>query len=170
MIVPTDITMDTLPNLLADDLKVKVACVDSDGVLRGKVMSKEKFLSIVRSGFGFSSAVFGWDMQDMLYTTDARCAPSDSGYTDFVAIPDLTSYRRIPWEEDIPLFLLRFVHNERPVVADGRNMIRSLTQNLAKSGCQAMAGGELINPGRPRLAMQGLTSGRPELFQLSSSS
>jgi glutamine synthetase len=117
--------------------------VDSDGVLRGKVMSKEKFLSIVQGGFGFSSAVFGWDMQDMLYTTDARVSPPDSGYSDFVAVPDLASFRRIPWEENIPLFLLRFVDgNERPVVADGRNMLKSLTDKLAGSGCQVMAGGE----------------------------
>ena len=36
--------------------------MDVDGVLRGKFMSKDKFLSIVRSdGFGFCSVIFGWD-------------------------------------------------------------------------------------------------------------
>lgn len=133
------ITLQALPTLLANDIKVKLAGVDPDGVLRGKVMSKEKFLSIAETGFGFSSAVFGWDMQDMLYTTT-----SGSGYSDFTAIPDLGSFRRIPWEEDIPLFLVRFVQNDAglPVGADGRGMMRGLSEKLEEKGCRALAGGE----------------------------
>jgi glutamine synthetase len=35
-----------------------------DGVLRGKIMSKNKFLSIAKGdGFGFASVVFGWDSE-----------------------------------------------------------------------------------------------------------
>lgn len=108
------ITLETLPNLLADDIKIKVAGIDSDGVLRGKVMSKEKFLGIMKSGFGFSSAVFGWDMHDMLWTTDARVAPPESGYADFLAVPDLNSFRRLPWEENIPFFWSGFLMAENP--------------------------------------------------------
>lgn len=48
--------LDTLEELeaeLQDDIKVKVAGVDADGVMRGKVMAKDKFLSAAKSGFGF---------------------------------------------------------------------------------------------------------------------
>jgi glutamine synthetase len=141
MITPTMITLETLPNLLADDIKVKVAGIDSDGVLRGKVMSKEKFLGIMKSGFGFSSAVFGWDMHDMLWTTDARVAPPESGYADFLAVPDLNSFRRLPWEENIPFFLVRFLNGGKPVSADGRSMLKSICDRLAENGYQALAGG-----------------------------
>lgn len=37
---------------LEKDVKVKVAAVDIDGVLRGKIMQKSKFLSILADGFG----------------------------------------------------------------------------------------------------------------------
>jgi glutamine synthetase len=37
---------------LENDAKVKVAAVDIDGVLRGKIMQKSKFLSILKDGFG----------------------------------------------------------------------------------------------------------------------
>jgi hypothetical protein len=37
---------------LENDAKVKVAAVDIDGVLRGKVMQKSKFFSILKDGFG----------------------------------------------------------------------------------------------------------------------
>ena len=45
--------MESLEASLKDDNKVKVAGIDADGVIRGKVMAKDKFISAVRSGFGF---------------------------------------------------------------------------------------------------------------------
>ena len=143
MITPTMITVESLPQLLADDIKVKVAGIDSDGVLRGKVMAKEKFLGIAEKGFGFSSALFGWDMHDMLWTTNARVAPPESGYADFLAIPDLNSFRRLPWEENIPFFLVRFLDDTTPVSADGRSLLKSLCDNLAGEGIHALAGGTM---------------------------
>ena len=37
--------------------KVKVAVTDIDGILRGKYLHKEKFLSAAKSGFGFCNAL-----------------------------------------------------------------------------------------------------------------
>ena len=67
-------SLEQLAVLLEHDNKVKVAgtCiylisaelsgVDIDGVLRGKIMSKSKFLSACRAtSFGFCSVIFGWD-------------------------------------------------------------------------------------------------------------
>lgn len=45
-------THDNIEQLLANDNKVKVAVVDTDGLLRGKVMHKDKFLQIIADGFG----------------------------------------------------------------------------------------------------------------------
>jgi glutamine synthetase len=143
-IMTTEITLENLPSVLADDIKIKVAGIDCDGILRGKVMSKEKFLGIAQKGFGFSSAVFGWDMQDVLYTTDANIAPKDAGYVDFIAVPDLSTFRRIPWEDDIPFFLVRFIQNGETVSADGRNMLKSICDKLAAENCQGMAGGKFF--------------------------
>lgn len=49
----------------SDSAEVKVAVVDIDGILRGKYMQKEKFLSAAKGGFGFCSVVFGWDAGGM---------------------------------------------------------------------------------------------------------
>lgn len=46
-------TLEDLEAELQNDIKIKVAGVDADGVMRGKVMSKDKFLSAAKSGFGF---------------------------------------------------------------------------------------------------------------------
>jgi glutamine synthetase len=138
------ITVEDLPRLLATDIAVKVAGIDCDGILRGKVMHKDKFLGIAEKGFGFSSAVFGWDMQDVLYSNDAKIASPEAGYVDFIAVPDLTTFRRIPWEDDIPFFLVRFVQNGDEVVADGRNMLKEISDRLEEANCQALAGGASI--------------------------
>lgn len=141
MMTMPNITVNDLPGLLANDVAVKVAGIDCDGILRGKVMHKDKFLGVAQKGFGFSSAVFGWDMQDVLYTTDARIANPESGYVDFIAVPDLNTFRRIPWEDDIPFFLVRFIQDGKPVLADGRAMLKGISDKLEASNCQALAGG-----------------------------
>lgn len=46
------LTLENLEETLANDTKVKVAAVDIDGLLRGKVMHKDKFLHVAKDGFG----------------------------------------------------------------------------------------------------------------------
>ena len=94
-----------LAGILKDDERVQVAGIDCDGQLRGKVMSKEKFLSIVNSGFGMSSAIFGWDMHDMLFE-DNKISSSEAGYADFTSMVDELSMRRLPWANNMPFFLI----------------------------------------------------------------
>lgn len=48
----TILTLDNLADSLANDTKIKVAAVDIDGLLRGKIIHKEKFLQVAKSGFG----------------------------------------------------------------------------------------------------------------------
>lgn len=131
-----------LAEILKDDSRVQVAGVDCDGQLRGKVMSKEKFLSIIDSGFGMSSAIFGWDMHDMLFTENSTISSSETGYADFTSVVDHLSMRRLPWAHNMPFFLLRFTANDRAVSACGRGMMKTLVETLAASGCKGVAGGE----------------------------
>lgn len=136
-------TLENIAELLKNDIKVKVAGVDADGILRGKIMAKEKFLSSVESGFGFSSAVFGWDMHDALFTNGVGMSSEGGGYADFTAVPDLTSYRRIPWENNIPFFLLHFLSQNKPVVACPRGMTKSIAKKLGQENFKAWAGGKI---------------------------
>lgn len=62
----------SLPELLQElteesASKVKLAVTDIDGVLRGKLISLEKFRSVAEKGFGFCDVVFGWDAGDQAY-------------------------------------------------------------------------------------------------------
>ena len=87
--------------------KVKLAITDIDGVLRGKVMSFDKFRSIAAKGFGFCDVVFGWDAGDQAYDNGAFTG-WHTGYPDAMAVVDPGTLRRVPWEGGLPFLLADF--------------------------------------------------------------
>ncbi|CAD6574075.1 MAG: hypothetical protein TREMPRED_001001 [Tremellales sp. Tagirdzhanova-0007] len=136
---------EQLQTLLKDDIKVKVAGVDVDGVLRGKIMSKSKFLSAVKhDGFGFCSIVFGWDLHDQTYTRELLVANTGNGYRDLIAIIDLRTYRRLSWEKNIPFFLCSFIVPEtgEPLEVDPRNALERVVARASQKGWRCMSGAE----------------------------
>jgi glutamine synthetase len=137
------ISADALPALLANDDAVKLAGVDVDGILRGKLVSKKKFLSIATEGFGFCSVIFGWDMHDMTYMRELKVSNKENGYRDILAVPDLTTFRRIPWEDNVPFFLVSFFDpdTKEPVPACPRGLLKAQLAKFAAQGQGAMAGG-----------------------------
>jgi glutamine synthetase len=96
--------------------KVKVAIVDVDGIMRGKYMHRDKFISAIENGFGFCSVVFGWDMADSAYDNDIALTGWHTGYGDLEATIDLNTFRNIPWEEDTPFFLADFSGGDKPPI------------------------------------------------------
>ena len=143
MSADSEVTLDTLENVLANDTQVKLAGVDADGILRGKLVSKKKFLSIASDGFGFCSVIFGWDMHDQTYFKELGISNKENGYRDMLAIPDLKTFRRIPWEDNVPFFFVNFFDpdTKKPISACPRGLVRSAAAGLEKLGYKAMAGG-----------------------------
>lgn len=140
---PSASTIQSLEKLLEHDTKVKVAGIDIDGILRGKLMSKKKFLSIAESGFGFCSVIFGWDMHDQTYFKELKISNAENGYRDIIAVPDLDSFRRIPWEDNVPFFLISFMDPDTggPLSACPRSLLKTASEKLERQGLGAMAGG-----------------------------
>ena len=87
--------------------KVKLAITDIDGILRGKVISIEKFKGILNSHFGFCNVVFGWDSADVSYE-NGTFSGWHTGYPDTDAFVDINTFRNIPWDDEIPFFLADF--------------------------------------------------------------
>jgi glutamine synthetase len=113
-------------------------------MLRGKLVSKKKFLSVAKDGFGFCSVVFGWDMHDLTYFRELKISNKENGYKDLVAKIDLSSYRRIPWEDNCPFFLVSFYDPDtnKPISACPRGLLRTTLAKVQKAGYGAMAGAE----------------------------
>ncbi|HMP95199.1 MAG TPA: hypothetical protein PKD90_20120, partial [Phnomibacter sp.] len=70
--------------------KVKLAVTDIDGLLRGKIISLDKFEAAVAKGFGFCDVVFGWDAADAAYD-NATLTGWHTGYPDAPARIDLAT-------------------------------------------------------------------------------
>ncbi len=102
---------------------IKVGITDMDGILRGKYMSKEKFLSALDNGFGFCDVILGWDSKDQLYD-NVKYTGWHTGYPDANAriIPE--SCRDIPFE-DKQLFFLAEFENEAAKLCP-RNILKKV--------------------------------------------
>ena len=117
--------------------KVKVAITDMDGILRGKYIHKDKFLSAAEGGFGFCNVIFGWDCADICYE-NTEYTGWHSGYPDASAVIDLTTYRKIPWENDQPFFLGHFEESAgNPLAVCPRQLLRSAVQRAESLGYTA---------------------------------
>jgi len=116
--------------------KVKVAITDIDGVLRGKYLHKDKFISILEGGFGFCDVVFGWDINDLSYE-EMEFTGWHTGYPDAVAKLDLDTYRRVPWDNDVPFFLGDFGISICP-----RNLLKKIRQESLSLGYKPSFGQE----------------------------
>jgi glutamine synthetase len=114
--------------------KIKVAITDIDGVLRGKLMRKDKFLSAVEGGFGFCDVVFGWDSSDVAYD-NVTYTGWHTGYPDAQARIDLSTFRLVPWDDDVPFFLADFVNaKEKPLGVCPRSLLKTIKARSEKLG------------------------------------
>jgi glutamine synthetase len=122
--------------------KVKVACSDIDGILRGKYIHRDKFFSAVESGFGFCDVVFGWDSGDQCYD-NTKLTGWQHGFPDALARIDLDTYRTVPWDGGVPFFLGNFVTNDgKPHPLCPRQTLKRVLKRAGKMGFTAMVGAE----------------------------
>jgi glutamine synthetase len=126
---------ELLQKLNADKVeKIKLAVTDIDGVLRGKMISFEKFASIAEKGFGFCDVVFGWDAADLAYD-NATVTGWHTGYPDATASIDLQTLRQIPWENDLPFFLADFSGGQSGLAAMcPRTLLKQIIKQASAAG------------------------------------
>jgi glutamine synthetase len=108
--------------------RVKVAVADIDGVLRGKYISSEKFLSVAKTDLGFCAVIFGWDMADQAYDNSTYTG-WHTGYPDAKVKLSINSFRKIPWENDLPFFLGEFIDDAgNPLELCPRQLLQKIIQ------------------------------------------
>jgi glutamine synthetase len=126
--------------------KVKVAVSDIDGILRGKYLHPDKFFGAAEpapaGGFGFCDVVFGWDSQDVCYD-NAALTGWQHGFPDALARLDLDTFRRVPWDGDVPFFLGDFVAVDgSPSPICPRQTLKRVLKRAEKLGLAPMCGME----------------------------
>lgn len=114
--------------------KVKIAFADIDGILRGKYISTKKFFSVIESSTGFCDVIFGWDANDVAYD-NVTYTGWHTGYPDAPARIDLSTFRKIPWENDVPFFLGEMMANDKkPSPVCPRQLLKKVLNEASDKG------------------------------------
>ena len=140
------LTVDQLRIEIADSTidTVLLGFTDMQGRLQGKRIAGPFFLADVlghaAEGCNYLLAV---DV-DMNTVGGYAMSSWDTGYGDFVLVPDLSTLHRVPWHEGTVGVLADLQwHDGKPVVASPRQVLAAQTEQLAANGWQAFAGTEL---------------------------
>lgn len=115
---------------------VKVGLFDNDGVMRGKYMSREKFISSLNHGFAFCDVVLGWDSKDQLYD-NVTYTGWHTGYPDAPVRILPHTCRDVPFENDMLLFIAEFSEHAETVCP--RAALRRVIQKASEMGFDAFA-------------------------------
>lgn len=123
---------------------VVLAMVDMQGRLQGKRLSADYFLNEVvntnAEGCNYQLAV---DVE-MNTVSGYEHASWESGYGDFVFVPDLATLRQVPWQEGSALVICDLCwHDGNPVRVSPRQILQQQIDRLHAHGLQAFAGTEL---------------------------
>lgn len=86
----------------------------------------------------------GWDIHDAVYTRELAISNRENGYRDVLAQVDLSTYRRIPWENNVPFFLVSFLDpiSLKPLCVDPRGVLRLTCERAVEMGLKCIAGVE----------------------------
>ncbi|KAB2346185.1 glutamine synthetase [Actinomadura rudentiformis] len=114
------------------------------GRLQGKRLSARYFLEEV-AGHGSEGCNYLLAVDVDMNTVDGYDMSSwDRGYGDFVMRPDMSTLRRIPWQEGAALVFADLVWEDgAPVLASPRQILRRQLDRLAERGWGAYVGTEL---------------------------
>ncbi|MBT4626187.1 MAG: glutamine synthetase [Rhodospirillales bacterium] len=135
MTVSTKTEAEFLSSL--DCTHVRVGVVDLDGVIRGKYLAKEKFLSVLEGGSAFCSVIFGWDSNDTLYNNDYTGWAN--GYPDDQVRVVVESRRVLP-ESKTPFYLMEFTGRGTQICP--RSLAGRVLERAKSSGFSVKAGFE----------------------------
>lgn len=118
---------------------IKVGVFDIDGIMRGKYMSQDKFLSALDKGFGFCDVILGWDAKDQLYD-NVKYTGWHTGYPDAPVRILPSSCRELPFEPN-GLFFLGEMDKDAQQVCP-RGLLRRVIDRAEKMGLEVFSGFE----------------------------
>lgn len=86
----------------------------------------------------------GWDLHDAVYSRELLISNKANGYRDVIAVIDLSSFRRIPWENDVPFFLVSFLDpdTKKPLSVDPRGVLKVASDEASALGYECFSGVE----------------------------
>lgn len=127
-------TTQQIVDIVQQHGKIQVAITDIDGILRGKIMHANKFISAIESGFGFCDVAFGWDMADVAYN-NVTYTGWHTGYPDAPVKLDLDTFRTKQWDNNLPFMLGDvWANNEQIAAVCPRNLLKKIREKALNAG------------------------------------
>ncbi len=123
---------------------VLLALTDMQGRLQGKRFTAEHFLrAVLEHGAEACTYLLAVDV-DMNTVGGYAMSSWETGYGDFVMVPDVATLRRVPWLPGTALLLADVEwHDHSPVLASPRQILRRQVERLGERGWRALAATEL---------------------------
>jgi glutamine synthetase len=124
--------------------EVEILWSDHQGHARGKRIAAEGFLERAGDqGFAFCDAVLCWDVAGDV-KDGLRFSGWETGFPDLFAVPDLDSYRPVPWRPGVGQVVCDLVGHDRELVRTApRTVLRRVLERLARLGYEAEVGIEI---------------------------
>jgi glutamine synthetase len=141
---------EVLKEIEAHDLKaVRFSFADQHGVLRGKTLAAGEAKAALERGVTLTSTLLLKDTSHRTvfpaFTPGGGVGmPEMQGAADILIVPDVSTFRILPWAPDTGWFLCdaRF-HDGRPVPYCTRSLLRRSLQTLKEQGFEFVAGLEV---------------------------
>ncbi len=141
---------DVLTRVHAEGLEtIRIGFVDPHGLVRSKTVMPDTFETALRNGMDFSPGPFlfdtGLDLVGNPFSPGAGVGLAEmEGAADFVALPDPATFATLPWSPATGWVLAtEFLKSGRPVPFSGRQILRRLTEELARRGMTYVIGLEV---------------------------
>ena len=115
---------------------VKIGVFDTDGVLRGKYVSRDKFSYGLENGLAFCDVVLGWDVNDQAYD-NVKFTGWHTGFPDAPVRVLPATCRALPFEENGLLFLCEFAPPAEDLCP--RGVLRRVIERAGALGFAAYA-------------------------------
>ncbi len=116
---------------------IKIGGPDFDGIFRGKRLPADVFLEGLEHGFAQGDVLFGWDIAEYL-VPGLRFTNWDSGYADLRMVPDLATFRVVPWEDRVASVICDFMtEGGEPVGVAPRHVLRRVLERAGAMGYHA---------------------------------
>jgi glutamine synthetase len=118
---------------------VKIGVIDTDGILRGKYLSRDKFLAGLDKNLGFCDVILGWDSNDQLYD-NTKFTGWHTAYPDATVRVLPETQRDIPFEPKTVFFLGEFAGRAESVCP--RGTLRRVLERASQMGYAVSAAAE----------------------------
>lgn len=124
--------------------EIEILWNDHQGHPRGKRIAPAGFLERAQGdGFAFCDAALCWDVAGDV-KDGLRWSSWETGFPDLFAIPDLETYRRVPWRDGVGQVICDlYGHDHELVRTAPRSVLRRVLDRLAAQGYEAEVGVEI---------------------------